>query len=729
MLCVLLWPLCMLGAKAQQVILTGQVECAGDGERLVGANLYFLPGYEGTSTDATGSFSIAVPDSATALVVNYLGYKNDTISDFRKSVLKIKMQHGESVVDPVLIEGERGSLIQSSGAQISSMITESGLQKSACCNLSESFESNGLADVSYADGVTGAKQIRLLGLEGKYVAMTAENIPALRGLANTFGLGYIPGPFIESIQVSKGPGSVATGYESMSGAINVEYKKPWNAEKLYLNGYFNMMTRSELNLAFAHKLPGGKWSTMTQLHGSIFRLENDRNRDGFLDIPWFRQFNGTHRWKYESRKFEFQLGARAMLENREGGQARAFLNNGFDPTAYGVKINTNRIEAFSKFGFLWPEKQYKSIGIIANALYHDQKGTFGKTAYYGRQRTGYVNALMQSIFDNTNHVWKAGISFMYDDIGELFRDTALSRLELVPGAWFEYTYKYLERFSLVAGIRYDYNSAFGHFITPRVHLKYSPLEKLSIRVSGGRGYRTANVFAENPSVLVSSRSMNVLEPLKAEESWNTGGGICYGFKIGNAEADISGDYFYTYFVNRVLVDMETPGRVDFYNLENGSFSHAAQLEFMVKPVKGLELRMTGKYNQVKALYNGQMEQVPYVPVWRGLLNAAYDWKKHKWKFDATLQLNGPSRLPMMNDPATGQPLATKSPVFPSLFVHVSKTIKRWEIYVGGENLTDFRQKNPVLGASDPYGTGFDASRVWGPIFGAMAYAGFRFKID
>jgi outer membrane receptor for ferrienterochelin and colicins len=716
-------------SKAQQVI-KGNVQGLGDKENMVGSNVYFIPGLEGTVTDAEGNFSLAVPDSAKALVVGYVGYKNDTIYDFSSKFLEIKLHYAQDL-NNVSVVGERGALLQSMGAQISSTITERGLQKSACCNLSESFETSGLADVSFADGVTGAKQIRLLGLDGKYVAITAENVPALRGLANSFGLAYIPGTFIESIQVSKGPGSVSSGYESMSGAINVEYKKPWNSEKLFVNGYVNSMGRVEGNVAFSNRLPGGKWSTITQVHGSIFRVHNDRNKDGFLDIPWFRQVNGVHRWKYEKEKFEFQIGVKGLLENREGGQADYFRHgaNHQGTNLYGVKINTNRFEGFMKFGFMWPTKPYKSIGIIANALYHDQFGLFGITNYYGRQRTSNVNALMQGIFDNTNHTWRAGITMMYDEIGETFRDTALFRREIVPGGWFEYNFKHLEKFSLVAGIRYDYNSVYGHFITPRLHLKYAPVEDLSIRASGGRGYRTANVFAENPSVLVSSRSMNVLEPLKAEESWNGGGGASYRFKIGGREADISADYFYTYFVNKVQVDMETPGRVDFYNLKNGAYAHAAQAEFSVKPVNGLELRVTGKYNKVMALYNGKMEQVPYVPVWRGLFNAAYDWKKHKWKFDVTVQVNGEARLPKMFDPATGSALARKSPVFPTLFAQVTKTIKRWDIYVGGENLTDFRQKNPVLGASDPYGAGFDASRVWGPIFGAMAYVGFRYKID
>lgn len=324
-------------SQAQQTI-KGSVQCAGDGEKLVGATIYFLPGLHGTSTDAFGEFSITVPDSAKAFVVSYVGYENDTFFTFPKKFAEIKLREGK-VLNKVDVVGERGSILQNMGPQIASTITEKGLQKSACCNLSESFETSGLADVSFADGVTGAKQIRLLGLDGRYVAITAENVPALRGLANSFGLAYIPGTFIESIQVSKGPGSVSSGYESMSGAINVEYKKPWKAEKLYVNGYLNSMARAEANIAFANRLPGNKWSTITQLHGSIFRVHNDRNRDGFLDVPWFRQLNGVHRWKYEVEKFEFQIGVKALIENREGGQAAYFQHGGHHQgqNLYGVK--------------------------------------------------------------------------------------------------------------------------------------------------------------------------------------------------------------------------------------------------------------------------------------------------------------------------------------------------------------------------------------------------------
>lgn len=715
-------------ANAQKII-SGTVACARDGEILAGANLVFYPGGQGVSADSDGKFSVTVPDDAEFLVVSHVGYLPDTIRDFSRKNWNLKLTEGKSLGN-VTVQGERDAVIRSSGVQVGSIITEVGLQKSACCNLSESFETNGLADVSYGDGVTGSKQIRLLGLDGKYVQITTENIPALRGLANTFGLSYIPGPFMEGIQVSKGPGSVSNGYESMTGAINVEYKKPWNAERLYVNGYFNMMTRSELNVAYAHRLPGNKWSTLTQLHGSIFRLQNDRNRDGFLDVPWFRQVNGQHRWKYRSgKKFEFQLGVRGLAENREGGQGNFFRPNPPAGNHYGVRINTYRFEGFGKFGFLWPTKPYKSIGIIADGLYHDQFGNFGNSPYYGRQRTGTLNTIMQGIFDNTNHTWKAGFSFMYDDIGERFRDTLLSRTEIVPGVYGEYTYKHCEKFILVAGARYDFNTVFGHLFTPRLHIRYSPLPTLSLRASGGRGYRSANPFAENPAVLVSSRTFRIKERLNMEESWNAGGGVCYGFKIGGRMADISADYFFTHFTNKVLVDMENPLFVDFYNLRNAAYSHAAQAEFMVQPADGLEMKLIGKYNRVMALFEGEMQMVPYIPVWRGLFNMAYDWEKPGLKFDFTVQVSGQSRLPRMTDPDTGEIMPEKSPVFPTLFVHVSKTWGRWEVYLGGENITDFRQRNPILGSSDPFGPGFDASRVWGPIFGAMAYAGFRFKID
>ena len=717
-----------LGISAQNTV-SGTVSCAGDGDKLAGANLVFYPGLQGVSADAAGKFTLIIPGDAQYLVVSHVGYLPDTIRDFSGVNWDIKLFHGKALSN-VTVQGERDAVIRSSAVQVGALITEAGLQKSACCNLSESFETNGLADVSFADAVTGSKQIRLLGLDGRYVQITAENIPALRGLANTFGLAYIPGPFLEGIQVSKGTGSVSNGYESMTGAINVEFKKPWNAERLYVNGYFNMMTRSELNVAYAHRLPGNKWSSMTQLHGSMFRMQNDRNRDGFLDIPWFRQVNGVHRWKYQSgKKFEFQLGVKGLAENREGGQGNFFRPNPPAGNHYGVRINTYRFEGFGKFGFLWPSKPYKSIGIIANGLYHDQIGTFGSSPYYGRQRTGTLNAMMQGIIDNTNHTWRAGISFMYDDIGERFRDTMLIRTEIVPGVWGEYTFKHLEKFTLVAGGRYDYNTVFGHLLTPRLHLRYSPVSTLSIRASGGRGFRSANPFAENPAVLVSSRTFRIKEELRMEETWNAGGGVCYGFKIGGRTADISADYFYTHFTDKVLVDMENPAFVDFYNLRNAAYSHAAQAEFMVQPADGLELKVIGKYNRVMALFEGQMLMVPYVPVWRGLFNAAYEWKKRGWKFDFTVQLNGPSRLPRMTDPDTGEIMPEKSPVFPTLFAHVSKSWGRWEVYVGGENISDFRQRNPVLGSGDPFGPGFDASRVWGPIFGAMAYAGFRFKID
>ena len=705
---------------------------------LQGASIVWLGTNMGTSTDASGVFSIATMPGKQSLVVSYAGYLSDTllINDARD--LKIVLGNDKKLKEVVITSRQRSTYLSALNPIRTQIMTERELFKAACCNLSESFETNPSVDVSYNDAVTGSKQIQLLGLSGNYTQLTVENLPGPRGLATPLGLNSIAGPWVESIQLSKGIGSVVNGFESIAGQVNVELKKPENSEQLYANAYLNNMGKTDLNLNLSKKL-NKKWSTALLLHNDFLANKNvDGNNDGFRDLPTGNQLGIISRWKFDNGKgWLAQFGIKLLRDRKTGGETS--FNAGADKNTtrhYGLGINTDRYEVFGKMGYVFPAKKYKSIGLQLAATDHTQDAYFGLTAYNARQQNAYGNLIYQSIINNTNHKFRTGISFVYDRYNEDLAVNNYRRTEIVPGAFFEYTWTYTEKFSLVAGIRADHNNLFGFFMTPRLHLRYEPVKGTTIRLSAGRGQRTANIFAENTGTLVSARQVSIIgaAPGKAyglnpEVAWNKGISFDQQFKVFYRDASFSLDFFRNDFTRQVVVDFENVRQVKFYNLQGKSYSNSFQAALNLEPVKNLELRIAYRYFDVKTNYSGQLLQRPLIAAHRAFLNLAY--MLHGWKFDYTFNVNGRKRIPN----TTGNPLQYQlqaySPAFLVMNAEISKTIGKkhpMDLYAGTENLGNYMQPHPIIAASQPFGPYFDASLVWGPINGRMLFVGWRYKI-
>jgi outer membrane receptor for ferrienterochelin and colicin len=762
----------MVPAFVQAQNLSGTVRDASEGANqspIPGANVFWLGTTQGTVTDAEGRFSLVQPSDASRLVVSFVGYQSDTLTIGEQRQLNIGLK---SVLQLKEVTVSGGSTFISRNETIKTeTITSRALQKAACCNLSESFETNASVSVSYADAVTGAKQIQMLGLSGTYVQINTENIPSIRGLATTYGLNYIPGTWISSIDVGKGAGSVVNGYESITGQLNVELQKPEISERLYLNTYVNDMGRAEINLNLAQKI--GKrdksrpkeegWSTGLLLHasgmGDLVKGRMDRNGDGFFDLPMSTQYNAVNRWKYQSKRLMAQFGIKALYENRRGGQLAYYhdSNNPMPtpvvdttdhsghgggttgmPDAYGIGSTTRRVEGFSKMALLFPDAPYRGLGLILSAANHDQQSFFGLNQYNGQQQTLYANLIYQSIISTTNHAYKLGASYLMDQYREnyqrfAYRDSLFARQESVPGVFAEYTFTIPDKFTLVAGSRIDFHNLYGTLYTPRLHLKYDLSASTILRVSAGSGFRVANPIAENVGMLVSSRQLIVSETLRPEKAWNYGLNMTHDFMIGNRKGTLGVDLYRTDFVNQIITDMETPRQVSFYNLKGKSYANNLQVEVNYQPIKALDLKLAYKLYDVKTTLGQdpseqRLLEKQFVSRDRVLFNASYATNFDKWKFDFTTQWNGSKRLPDLNFQPGEPSEPLYSPAYFILNAQVTKAFKKWDLYVGGENLANFTQKNPIVAADQPFGPNFDGSLAWGPIFGRMIYAGMRFKI-
>ena len=724
------------GTFAQGFIEGTVYEETENGERtpLPGVNVYWKIVNEGTVTDANGHYKIPLHDRIGCLVFSCISYENDTVHHMVEPAHYDHVFHTVHMLNEVEIHArEKASFINPIKAIAVQEITSEGLRRAACCSLAESFETNASVDVAYSDAVTGAKQIELLGLSGLYTQMMAENMPNFRGLASAFGLNYVPGTWMNAIQISKGTSSVRNGYESISGQINVDYKKPEpeESERLFLNLYGSTMTMTEFN--FNTRWKAGKNGNMMVLgHANKNFMQMDGNDDGFIDDPMVTNGNIFFRYNYNNnRTFEGMWGVKALYENRYGGLMGG--NPNVEPLENKFRINTARYEAFSKTGFLF-NRDDTSLGIQQQFIYHDLGSTyFGRTDYNATQLSYYANALFDSYIVNDHHKYSVGASYSYDKYDELLNADTMQRIEHVPGVFGEYVFNDEHHWTVIAGFRADYNSYYHKMLyTPRLHVRFKTHDELTIRVSAGRGYRSPNVLAENSTMLASAREIVFVgEKPQMEEAWNYGINVTKGIDIGWREIVINADFYRTDFVNQIVLDRDADAHeIRIYNLDGKSYSNSAQIEVSCEIIKDFDLTLAFRYNDVKMTINDTLRVKPFVNRYKGLVTMSY--APGTWQFDLTTQFNGDSRVPDLSGNATavanGQNIE-RSPFYVIMNAQITKKLgKCWELYIGGENLTNYKQKYPIISAENPTSEDFDASMVWGPLSGIRAYLGVRFQL-
>lgn len=691
-----------------------------------------------TFSDSMGVFNLecSIPIQ---LAISYVGFKTDTVNITSSDQIKIILKNARtSKLTEVVINSKRPSTYISSLSTLNTLnIGSKELAKAACCNLSESFETSPSVDVSYADAVTGIKQIQLLGLSGNYTQITTENTPEIRGLAGSYGLTFIPGPWIEGIQVTKGTGSVANGYESIAGQINVEEKKPDKMDRLFINAYANNLGRLETSIDLSQRI-NDKWSTALLTHVNGVAVKTDDNKDGFLDIPIGRQFNVINRWKYADTKGVFaQFVIKGLNDRRQAGQMD------FNPSTdkyttnkYGVGINVEQYIFTGKLGYVFPQQKYKSIGFIFSANAYNNNSYYGLTKYDGKQQTIYANIIYQSIIGTTVHKFRTGISFVNDIYTENYNTANFKRRETVPGTFFEYTYSPVTKFTAVAGVRFDYHNEYKWIVTPRLHLKYDFDPKTNLRFSAGSGFRTANIFTENAGLFASARVYNILNPSSAygygldpERSWNYGFNFVRNFKLNYRSGSFSIDAYHTSFSNQVVVDIDAdPQKILFYNLNGKSFSNSVQVELNYELLPKFDIRLAYRWLDVQTNYSNTVLEKPLIAKHRAFINIAYETNK-KWKFDFTTQWFSKKRLPYTGSNPSDKQLGNFSPDFIQMAAQVTKQFgNKWDIYIGTENLINYMQDKPIISSAAPFSPYFDGSIIWGPVNGRVLYAGLRFKI-
>jgi len=696
--------------------------------KLPGVNVYWAGTTDGVATDANGFFSIPRNHSESQnLVISFVGFANDTLTvSNTEEDLKIVLSKNLELAAVEVVSRAAGTTIKRFDPLTVQNISGTELKKAACCNLGESFETNASVDVHFSDAVTGAKQIQLLGLAGIYSQMMTENIPNMYGLATPYGLGYIPGSWMESIQVSKGAASVLDGYSSVTGQINTNTKDPMKGEKVFFNALVNDKGKHEAN--YTSSLPVGKQlSTSIFLHAENAPLAHDNNDDGFVDMPAIRQYNVMNRWKFFGKRgFMAQAGIKFIDESRKGGQVEAVENDAILPRVYGIGIDTRRVEAFYKMGYELPSNSDFNMAFKTTASWHEQESYFGMNTYDATEKSLYANYIFQGIIGNQYHKFATGASFLYDDYTENFNDSLFLKTEIVPGTFFQYTFHKEKLPIVIAGLRADYHNIYGLFFTPRLHLRYSFNDHNILRASAGKGYRTANVFAENTFLFASSRRIQVLEGLNMEEAWNYGINFTHYHDINNRELVLNVELYRSSFVNQVIVDMDSDLHTIYIsNLDGQSFSNVFQVETRYEVIKGMDVLLAYRWQDVKYTLNDELIEKPLTTRYKALFNVSYATHLKKWQFDYTAVLNGDQRLPSTDDNPVEYRRPDMAPAYLVMNGQITKFFRHWDIYLGVENLTNYTQENPIIAANDPFSNYFDASMVWGPLIGRKFYLGIR----
>lgn len=669
----------------------------------------------------------------------------------------------DSLSAAVFVGRQEGNYLSKGKELRTEVISSAGLKKMACCNLAESFENSASVTVGYSDAVTGARQIRLLGLSGVYTQMLDENRPSMRGVAAPFGLSYVPGQWLESIQISKGLSSVVNGVESITGQINTEYRKPTDEKPLFLSGVVMNDTGSNLDVASSLQI-GEKWSTVALGHISGNFKTFDHNHDGFLDDPQTLQLNVANRWLYYGADgTQVRFGFRALQDRRKGGQP------GYDRHKYklaadspwGTDIAVRQWNAYTKVGIPLSEDNAKNIAFVVDYTLTSMDAWFGASRYDVSQNSGFANVLFQNEISDS-HKFTLAIGGTVDALDENLVRKVLTQ-NLSPGkcgdvfgnvgAAGEYTFHAGEKFSSIIGMREDWFSGEGLRFSPRLTLKYSPADYIVLRANGGRGLRRALPLIDNIGVFSTGKKFTgAYDSHLLEDAWTFGGNATFYLPFGVSEDTyISFDYFHTGFAEQMIADYEHGlNAIDFYALDGKrSYTDSYQVDFNVEPFRRFTVSATFRHTDAKVELEGRgLLERPMTSRYKAVLNLQYATNLNRWIFDFTASLNGKSRVydfmkELKNDDGSLMYPNGYTPTYPLIYAQVTKRFKGMDIYVGAENLTGFRQKNVIIGslesaagmpsgihgsAVSPHLSDFDASAVWGPIMGTKLYIGLRYTL-
>lgn len=708
---------------------------------LIGANVYWQDSKVGTTTDSEGKFEISTKGITNKnLIASYVGHTTDTVLIKNQNFVMIHLEENATSEAINVVAEKPGIIISNSSAIKTEQITQTELGKAACCDLAGAFETQITVQPQTTNVITNSKELRLLGLSGIYNQVLVDGFPMIMGLSYTYGISSIPGPLVDNIFVSKGANSVLQGFDGISGQINVITKERFNSDKLLVNIYMNSFMEKQLNANYTFKT--GDWSNITSFHTTQPADKFDRDNDNFLDVPQITRYSLFNKWSLGDEHqvgWNSKISLRYLNEKRAGGQTNynADTDKG-SSTVYGQSVDINQPEFSATVGYRLDETH--NFSVFASGFYQDQKSFFGTVDYKANQTNMYGN--LQYEMHYSDHTLKAGASIRYMNLDENigFTENSLGRTyageylkkETIPGVFVENTMNFLDdKFTWIAGVRADNHNQFGTIFTPRTLVKYNATDNTTLRANIGTGWRTTNLFSENINLLVSSRDIIFAEAMKPEKALNYGFSFTQNFNT--EDEDVIGhfmvDFYRTEFQNQIFPDYDSdPTKAIVKNFEDPSISNGFQLEFFVKLWDQIEFKAGYTYLDVYRVVDGVNEQLPFNAKHKFLTTFSYKPLSKGYHFDVNLHWFGEQRLPI----TSSNPVEFQRPDFSEAYFVINPqftySFDLFDVYVGCENLLDFRQIRPIISWQNPFGPYFDTSSVWGPTKGREIYVGITFRL-
>jgi len=473
------------------------------------------------------------------------------------------------------------------------------------------------------------------------------------------------------------------------------------------------------------------------------------NDDNFTDVTLQNRISVFNKWNFirDSGK-QASIAARYVYESRWGGEMQWTPEWRGTDSIYGESIYTNRVELIGTYALPF-KKENARFDYSYN--YHLQDSYYGTTKYYASQHTTFAQLVWDKELGKINLL--AGVPFRfihYDDNSpatethENFKPKNKPSYTLLPGVFLQPEIKFSEKFTTLAGIRYDYNNVHGSIWTPRLSFKYSPNDNNTFRLTGGSGYRVVNLFTEDHAALTGAREVVIINELRPEQSWNANANYTGFIMHKKGYVSIDASVFYTYFTNQIIGDYNAdPEKIIYDNLNGHAISQGVTTNLDFTFTNGFKI-ITGftlmDVYRVEKDSTGISQKLPqlFAPHFSANYAVSYSFYKIGLSIDWTGKVNSPMHLPVVPNDFRHE----LSPWFCIMNIQLTKRLpKNFEIYAGVKNLLNFIPQDPILRPFDPFdknaddpvsnpnGYTFDPSYNYAPVQGVKGFAGVRWWID
>lgn len=699
------------------------------GLNLEGVSVFFLNTNIGTATDQNGAFVLFRKNKEQKLVVSYTGFKTDTLNiPLEQNFIKLSLNSGQKL-NEVTVNAKRQSnsfsLLNPLNVE---SITSQEFKKAACCSLSESFQTGNTIDVSYNNAVTGSKEIIFLGLRGIYTQLLLENFRFFNGILTSQGFDFIPGTWLDNINILKGASTSIYGPQSMTGAINVGLKKPDKDHRIYSNAFLDYHGRLELNQHFNKSWSAARHSGI-YAHYSNHQGFRDHNNDGFKDDARAQKFALLQRNTLFGRKMEGQINFYGLYEDKNGGQLKNVGN-------YNFNQKTSHIQAFGNLGYVGYANPDRNSGSIW------ELSLSNIDAYYGTELNPFKakefrflgQVFYSEIFSEGKHKINIGPNVNINIAEENYIADKRTYKEITPSLFFDYDYAIgkientdLKKLHITLSQRLDYVKSSKLYYIPRLSTRFNFDKSWTLRSSVGLGYRHPRVYSDNLNLFFVNYEKVFSNVPDIETSINYGINLVGKPLINNKELNFNLDFYITEFNNQLVTDLEQIDQnfniLKYYNVVGNSNTKSLGITVSYPIVFGISAKIGMKYTDNITGYEHGNKQTPFIAKRREMTSLDYESNNKKWTANLTGQWIGKMRIPQK----VNETESTYSKEYFLLQSTVNYILPKIEFYIGCENITNYTQHHAILSADAPFSRTFNATEIYAPINGIKPFIGFRYK--